>query len=529
MIVVIGTVISSAFYTNHTLLLIEKNLPNTLLTELNLLSSALEKFSDVVTAAKIAKEVRSDQSISALKEKLEISKDYVAELRETYVLDNLVNASRFHSVIAPVIADLQTWLTEGVSGYGPKSEITLNIIELRASEAYQKARELNSQSRMKAEAILNNQKKRLEQLQKGVGTLFVLTLLVVCFLIFLLFRQTFLIRRERVTKHALSNQNDLLENLLKNIPLGIAVWNKRKEIIHLNKKFTEITGYDQADLPSLTLWPGLAYPDPAYRRKVKEHWLRLDKSRNVGEYEVTCKDGQVKDIEFRATFLADFRVINTLTDVTERNRREQALRESRKIEARSKKMESLGLLAGGVAHDLNNILSGIVSYPDLILLELAEEDKIRKSIEIIRDSGQKAAAIVQDLLTVARGVAIPKEPLNLNDVVNEYFDSPPFKLLKQHQPKVSFEVSLDEQLKNVMGSKVHLQKILMNLVSNGSESIEDTGKVMVSTAGFNMDNPFQGYDEVEEGEYIILSVTDQGEEFPTPILREYLSHFIPKK
>jgi signal transduction histidine kinase len=109
-------------------------------------------------------------------------------------------------------------------------------------------------------------------------------------------------------------------------------------------------------------------------------------------------------------------------------------------------MESLGLLAGGVAHDLNNVLSGIVSYPQLILLQLPEGSKLRKSIETIQKSGQKAADIVQDLLTVARGVAIPKEPVNLNDVVNEYLKSPEYEILLQYHPAVTVKVELDPRL-----------------------------------------------------------------------------------
>ena len=75
----------------------------------------------------------------------------------------------------------------------------------------------------------------------------------------------------------------------------------------------------------------------------------------------------------------------------------------------------MGLLAGGVAHDLNNVLSGIVSIPELILMDLPEDSKLRKPIKTMQESGHRAATIVQDLLTVARGVAITKEPLNLND------------------------------------------------------------------------------------------------------------------
>ncbi len=529
MIVVIVSVILTALYTNTTLRSIEKNLPSTLLTELNMLSEASVKVSDVVTASQIAKAIHDHQNILKLKGKIKIAHAIILELRETYVTDNLINASYFHAVIAPAIADLQIWLSEGVAGHEPDSLVTLGVLELRISEAYQKVRDLNYQAQIKGQLILDSQKKRLDKLQKSANFLFLMTLLVVCFLVFFFVRQTILINREILTKHELRGQHDLLESLLNNIPMGIAVWDKDKRIVHLSNKFTEITGYTTADMPHIKMWPRLAYPDPAYRLFVRDHWRKRRKNSSSSEYKVTTKNGETKDIEFQATFLSDSRVINTLTDVTKRNIREEALKKSRQIETRSKKMESLGLLAGGVAHDLNNILSGIVSYPELLLLEISEDDKFRKSIEVIRDSGQKASAIVQDLLTVARGVAIAKEPINLNEIINEYLASPDLQLLKQYHPDISINLSLDDNLKNIMGSKVHLRKILMNLVSNGCEAMQHSGRVLISTANCYLDKPFRGYEEVEEGGYVILSVIDQGSGILETDIERIFEPFYTKK
>lgn len=205
-------------------------------------------------------------------------------------------------------------------------------------------------------------------------------------------------------------------------------------------------------------------------------------------------------------------------DITERKHAETRLKESEEKLARSKKMESLGLLAGGVAHDLNNVLSGIVSYPELLLLDLPEDSKLRKPIEMIQQSGDKAVSIVQDLLTIAKGVASTKEPLNINDVIREYLTSPEFIKLKQFHPAVSIKTKLDTDLLNISGSLVHIRKIIMNLISNASEAIEGKGKVIVSTKNCYVDRPISGYDDINTGEYAVLSVYDDG----SGILPEYL-------
>ena len=139
--------------------------------------------------------------------------------------------------------------------------------------------------------------------------------------------------------------------------------------------------------------------------------------------------GQVRDVEVYTgpITVKDRKLLYSIIhDISERRQAEAALRDNQEKLARLKKMESLGLLAGGVAHDLNNILAGIVSYPELLLLDLPEDSKLRKPIETMQRSGQRAVAVVQDLLTVARGVATVREPLNINDIVREYLKSPMF-------------------------------------------------------------------------------------------------------
>ena len=222
-------------------------------------------------------------------------------------------------------------------------------------------------------------------------------------------------------------------------------------------------------------------------------------------------------------------IIGVGRDISERKQAEKILRESEDRLARSKKMESLGLLAGGVAHDLNNVLAGIVGYPELLLMDLPEESKFRKPIEAIQESGRRAAAIVEDLLTVARGVATTKEPLNLNDLVSDYLHSPEFNKLKQFHPTVVFKTNFDSDLFNISGSQVHIRKALMNLVSNASEAIEDSGNVTISTMNRYIDKPLRGYDDVNIGEYVVLSISDDGSGISSNDFERIFEPFYTKK
>jgi nitrogen-specific signal transduction histidine kinase len=207
----------------------------------------------------------------------------------------------------------------------------------------------------------------------------------------------------------------------------------------------------------------------------------------------------------------------------------EALRENKEKLARSKKMESLGLLAGGVAHDLNNVLSGIVSYPELLLLDLPEDSQIRKAIETIKESGDRAVAIVQDLLTVARGVATTKEPLNLNGLIGDYLHSPEFNKLKQFHSTITVKTNLDRDLLNISGSHVHIRKLVMNLVSNASEAIKGSGNVTISTANRYVDTPLRGYDDINVGEYAVLAVSDDGSGISSDDLGRIFEPFYTKK
>lgn len=190
-----------------------------------------------------------------------------------------------------------------------------------------------------------------------------------------------------------------------------------------------------------------------------------------------------------------------------------ALDEKNRLEAgleQAKKMEVIGTVAGGVAHDLNNLLSASISYPELILMKISKRSPLKKPLEIIMKSGLKAAAIVHDLLTLARRGVSAVEVSNLNDVVNECLASPEFEKIKLYHPDVELDVHLETGLRNLMGSPFHLMKAITNLVSNAAEAMPKGGKITVQSRNIHIDKQFQGYEVIDPGDYVLLTVSDTG-------------------
>ena len=197
-------------------------------------------------------------------------------------------------------------------------------------------------------------------------------------------------------------------------------------------------------------------------------------------------------------------------DITEQK---NAAEERRRLTAqlrRAEKMEALGTLAGGVAHDLNNVLGAIVAYPDFLLLDIPEESNLRDPLETIRESGKKAAAIVQDLLALARQGIAEMEITNLNKVVSSYLASPEHDRLLAFNPDIRLFTNFTDNLMNCSGSPIHLSKMVMNLISNAAEAMPDGGDIFLSTANAYIDKPRKGYTTVNEGDYVVLKIVDHG-------------------
>lgn len=341
------------------------------------------------------------------------------------------------------------------------------------------------------------------------------------------------IERQKVMGELLESEKRFFQIIeAANIPMAIG---KGSNSEYLNKSFRKTFGYEIEDIPNMERMWELAYPDPVYREKVQKEWVEAI-GETIGSTKpfrkqyctVRCRNGKVKEVEIDFTPVGK-RSLITFRDLTDQKKREaeNALLEQKLL--RAQKMEAIGLMAGGVAHDLNNILSGIVGYPDLIMMLLDEDSEIRPHVEAIKRSGLRAADVVADLLTIAKGVASTRKPCIINKIIDQYFESPEYEKLKPQMDNITLIRKYNKDILNISCSEVHIKKCIMNLIMNAVEAMENSGELTISTRNQYVDTPFSMGQYMEKGEYTVLSVKDTGHGIAEKDLDRIFDPFYTKK
>jgi len=299
-------------------------------------------------------------------------------------------------------------------------------------------------------------------------------------------------------------------------------------LIEANQQFFTLFGYEENELLHTNILEKLITPQSFVALQTRIC------NGEVGFHESTGlkKDGTTFPIESNSRYMEyhDKKVrVCAIRDISTRIKAEQEKIKLLEKLAMANKIETLGLMAGSIAHDLNNILSGIVTYPEIILAQMDASDKHRKSIEFIRDTGKRAAAVVSDLLTVTRGAKAPKKICNLNTLIENHLGSIEHQTMASQFPKVKFETHLADDLLNMSCSDIHLSKVLMNLINNAFEAIDQKGAIVLSTTNKILDTPFKEYEYINTGEYVVLTISDNGTGIPEHALTKIFEPFYSKK
>jgi len=219
------------------------------------------------------------------------------------------------------------------------------------------------------------------------------------------------------------------------------------------------------------------------------------------KFTVTCKDGTKKVIQFLAVTMETGGHFVIYEDITKEKKLEAQL-------IQAQKMEAIGLLAGGVAHDFNNILTTIIGNASLLLMRLDEEDPMREDIVEIKSAGDRAASLTSQLLAFSRKQPLRLVVLNLNEVITGMS-----KMLKRLiGENVKVEAVSKPDLMKVKVDPGQMEQLIMNLAINAKDAMPQGGKLTIETTNVYLDEAYwQEHDvEAKPGPYVMLAVSDTG-------------------
>lgn len=237
------------------------------------------------------------------------------------------------------------------------------------------------------------------------------------------------------------------------------------------------------------------------------YWLEMEGVKTTGDV------FPIK-VHAQASRHSDLCITLAVRDLSEEKRLEMQEADLRTQLERSARMESIGLLAGGVAHDLNNILGPMVAYPGLILETMTEDNEYYNDVQEMGSSAQRASVIIQDLLTMSRRGYYEFSPVSLSAVIRDFLCSPGFKNPFASISNLTMQVNLDDDAPLVMGSEHHINKILMNLCSHALDAMPSGGVLSISTAYLPDDPSLELLNSNHDQGVVECRIGDTGEGIP---------------
>ncbi len=206
-------------------------------------------------------------------------------------------------------------------------------------------------------------------------------------------------------------------------------------------------------------------------------------------------------------------------DLTERKELEGQL-------LQAQKMESIGRLAGGIAHDFNNVLTSILGYCELLLAQMAKDAPFREEITIIHSAGNRAAALVRQLLAFSRKQVMKKKMVCLNTIINDLL-----KILgKTLGEDVVIKTRLEANPGVIEADIGQIEQIIMNLSVNSRDAMPEGGEILIETKDIFWDENYKdSHIAIEPGNYVMLAVSDSGEGMEADVLEHIFDPFYTTK
>ena len=323
---------------------------------------------------------------------------------------------------------------------------------------------------------------------------------------------------------ALSDSMEKFQVLVESSPFGVALIDSSGRYHYINPQFTHMFGYTLSDVPSGKAWFEKAFPDSAYRHKVVSTWCDDFERIKAGEplsriFDVTCSDGSRKTIQFRPVTQSSGNHFIIYEDITNQRLLESQLRQGQKLEA-------IGTLAGGIAHDFNNILSAVIGYAELSLMDVPKGSPLYQHLQSILEAGTRARDLVKQILAFSRQSEQELRPVSLNVIVKETI-----KLLRATLPTtIEIHQHIDTDAL-VMGDPTQMHQVLMNLCTNAGHAMREKGGILeirLENTLLDSDSASRHAD-LKPGPFVCLTVSDTGRGIPPHVLERIFDPFFTTK
>lgn len=329
---------------------------------------------------------------------------------------------------------------------------------------------------------------------------------------------------------ALHHSEELYRLIAENTSDLICMLDAEGNFVYVSPSYKEMLGYGADDLLGRSLF-SLIHPDE--RGPVREKFSRSFEGGHPEnlEWRFQHKDGSWKVFDAVENWIHTGQgerqhAVVVSRDLTERKRAEEALRNSEEQLRQAQKLEAVGQLAGGVAHDFNNILTVILGYSDILIKKTAEGDPNRSRVEEIKRAAERASSLTRQLLAFSRKQVLQPKPFDLNSLITDMS-----KMLgRLIGEDIDFAVVLTEDVAEVNADPGQIEQVLMNLVVNARDAMPNGGKITIESTIAEIDSTYaMMHIGIQPGRYVTLAVSDNGVGMDTETKKHIFEPFFTTK
>lgn len=335
------------------------------------------------------------------------------------------------------------------------------------------------------------------------------------------------ITKRKKIEEQLMYERERYSFLVDRMPFGMVLIDnkdKKGKFLYINKEWVNIFGYPPDEIPDGKTWFQKAYPDENYRKTVIEMWIKDMKNIKLGErvpriFNVTCKDGSAKVVNLTTVLVENDLLITTAYDITDYKKTEEQF-------LQAQKMEAVGRLAGGVAHDFNNMLTVILGHANLGMLELDSSHPLYQRFNEIKKAAERSSELTKNLLAFARKQAIDPKVLNINTAIEDMLKM----LLRLIGENIDLKWLPGKDIWPTIFDPVQLTQVVINLVVNARDAIPDVGRITIETKNVVLDELYcKNHLGFYPGEYVMLAISDNGVGMTKDVLEHIFEPFYTTK